>query len=137
MITNRLLDLEKRRASRLIFAHDLFDLLVCEEFYATNRRALEDVVRSAQREDYVYAHLLGEPMPEHLRAALATEVSEWTGFYDLLARKPVPEDQYVSLCARLRPRAVALMDLLDVEIEMLTNPLVRHYQDWLRAYRSR
>jgi hypothetical protein len=38
------------------------------------------------------------------------------------------------LCARLRPRAVALMDLLDVEIEMLTNPLVAHYQDWLRAY---
>jgi hypothetical protein len=137
MITNRLMDLGDRRATRLAFAHDLFDKLVREEFYATNRRALEEVVRSAQREDYVYAHLLGEPMPEHLRAALATEVSEWTGFYEILVRKPVPEDQYAILCARLRPRAVALMDLLDVEMEMLTNPLVRHYQDWLRAYRSR
>jgi hypothetical protein len=137
MITNRLMDLGDRRSTRLAFAHELFDKLLREEFYATNRRALEEVVRSAQREDYVYAHLLGEPMPEHLRAALATEVSEWTGVYDILIKKPVPEDQYAALCARLRPRAVGLMDLLDVEIEMLTNPLVAHYQDWLRAYRSR
>ena len=50
MITNRLVDLADRRATRLAFAHDLFDKLLREEFYATNSAEFELVIRSAQRE---------------------------------------------------------------------------------------
>lgn len=64
-----------------------------------------------------------------------TEVQAWETFYDVL-RLPVPEEEYAALCARLRPRAVALMDLLDVEMEMLTNPPARYYEHWLRTYRG-
>lgn len=137
MITSRLEDLRQDRAARRAFARGILDSLVCEEFYATSRRDLELVIRGAKREDSLYARLVGEPMPSHLRAALTTEVLTWMWLYDVLVRAPVGEDAYASLCDGLRPRVLNLLDLLAVEQEMLSNPLVRHYELWLREYRSR
>lgn len=76
-------------------------------------------------------------MPGHLRNILQAEVLTWTGLYEVLVRPPVSEEAYARLCAELRPRVVGLLDLLDVEIEMLTNPLVRYYERWLAEYRER
>lgn len=136
MITARLEDLRQERAARRTFARSIFDKLLREEFYTTNQRELETVIRSAQRDEHLYAQLLGEPMPGHLRTALETEVLEWMGLYDVLVRAPVAGEDYSVLCARLRPRSVALIDLLDVEMEMLTNPLAHYYLRWLREYRE-
>jgi len=134
MITHRLADLAALRSARRASARDIFNRLLLEQFYVTNPRELEEVVRAAQHEEFVYEHLLGEPMPRQLRSALLAEVRAWEAFYDVLVRPPVPEEDYGVLCSRLRPRALALMDLLDVEIEMLTNPLVRYYERWLQNY---
>lgn len=135
-ITDRLADLREERTERRDFARALFRSLLREDFYATDPRTLELVIRAAKREDYTYAHYLGEPMPDHLREALTTEVQTWIALYSELTATPVPESAYATLCADLRPRVISLIDLITVETEMLSNPLARHYETWLRDYHA-
>lgn len=136
-IADRIEDLRQERSERRVVARDLFASLVREDFYATNPRTLEAVIRAAKREEYAYAHYLGEPIPEHVRQALSAEVLSWIDLYGRLTGAPMPESEYAVLCAELRPRVVDLIDLLSVEVEMLTNPLVRYYEAWVRSYRNR
>jgi hypothetical protein len=134
-VVDRLADLLAERAARRGFARDLFGNLVREEFYPGDRVALERVIGAAKREEYLFAHYIGEAMPRHVRDALDLEIRSWERLYqDLTAA--APDSEFPIRCATLRPRLTSIIDLLSVEEEMLTNPLVAHYEEWLRSYRS-
>jgi hypothetical protein len=122
-----LADLNAARTERRSSARDLFESLLREDFYATPPGSLERTVREAKRDEYRYEHYFGEPMPPHLRNALLLEVELWIRLYDQL-RATVPEHEYATLCARLRPTASALLDVLALEAEMCTNPLTAYYE---------
>jgi len=131
--TNKVARITQRRHDRLVFAEELTNSIARLEFYATNRRRLDDVVQSAKHEDELYEEYLGEPMPEHMRRAITLELSFWLTLHELLARPAVTEDAYPALCRKLRPYLGLLVDLLHAEEEMMTSPLTRHYHDLTAA----
>jgi len=123
-------DREHRRALAERIRNDIFR----EEFYATNIKQIEATIRDAKREDETYADALGEPMPEQMRKAVELEVLMWMAIHDLLFKPPVTEDQYPTLCRKLRPFIAVLIDLLHAEEEMTSSPLVQHYLNMIDAW---
>jgi hypothetical protein len=115
------------RRARRVFAQDVRNLIVREEFYTTNIRTIEETIRAAKREDELYAEYLGERMPEHMVKALTVEIGIWMTLHDLLFKPPVSEEAYPALCRKLRPYIAVLIDLLLAEEEMMTSPLTQHY----------
>lgn len=130
----RLHDLRKDRRARRADARAIFDALVREDLAATPLGDLERLIRAAKREEYLFEHYLGEPMPSHLRSGLLVEVQLWIQVYDAL-QPPLPEEEYAVRAAALRPTVSTLLDVLTLEEEMLASPLTRHYEALLATYR--
>jgi hypothetical protein len=132
----RLHDLRNDRQARHSLARTLYRNVLAEEFYVTSPRDVLHAIRQVKQEPNVYAMLLDEEMPAHLRGALDLEEALWTYVHGLLTAAPISEDRYAQLCARLTPFARVLDDLLHHEEAMLTNPLVAHYESITRRLRG-
>lgn len=133
---HRLDDLRHDRHQRHRLATTLFRSTLTTEFYATNHASVREAMLQAEREHRTYAALLGETMPAHLTAAVRLEHDLWLYFHGLLHIDAVPEQEYERFCARIRPVARALDDLLALEEEMLTNPLVTFYENTIKELRT-
>src|SRR6266550_3446708 len=89
------------RRERRVFAQDVRNLILREEFYSTNIHTIEETIRAAKREDELYAECLGERMPDHMVQALTVEIGLWMTLHDLLFRPAVSEEEYPALCRKL------------------------------------
>lgn len=119
--------LRNQRMNRQTFATTIADGLANTTFYSTNIARVERTIRQTLHEDDQYHTLTGEPMPDHHQRVLRSELSYWMAYDDLLRATPVPEEAYASFCHDLRVRAGQLIDLLQLQQELLGDPLVAHY----------
>jgi hypothetical protein len=120
--------LNAARAHRQDVARTLYRHLLREAFGATPRRVLAGALRDTTEEAGMYALLLGEVMPPHLRDALDLERDLWTYLLRIREAPAVPPDNVADLCERLTPVVRTLDELLSHERAMLTNPLVTRYE---------
>jgi hypothetical protein len=133
---NKLDAITTGRRNRRELAETIQNRTFREEFYETNIKLVEEAIRTAKREDELYAEYLGEPMPEHMRKAIEAEVVMWITLHDILFKPAVPEERYGELCRKLRPYVAILIDLLHAEEEMMRSPLTKYYVKHVDAWRT-
>lgn len=132
----RLDDLRNDRHARHSLARTLYRNVLAEEFYVTSPHQIAQAIKQVKEEPGLYAMLLDEVMPAHVRGALELEQSMWEYVLVLLHGTAVTEDRYPQLCARLLPFTRTLDDLLHHEEAMLANPLVAHYESITKRLRE-
>jgi hypothetical protein len=110
------------------------------EFYALNPRLLTEALADASELPYTFEEYFAEAAPLQFRKAADLEVQLWTALRDGRDTKDYSDDAYEQLQVRMSIIATALLDLLTMEEEMTSSPLVAHYLqliDSLRSYAKR
>lgn len=110
------------------------------EFYALNPRLLTEALADATELPYTFEEYFAEAAPQQFRKAADLEVQLWTTLREGRDTKDFSDDAYEALQVRMSVVVTALIDLLTMEEEMTSSPLVAHYLqliDNLRSYAKR
>ncbi|MGK2858159.1 MAG: hypothetical protein ACSLFQ_13230 [Thermoanaerobaculia bacterium] len=102
-------------------------------------RQVTDVLKRACDEERTFEEYLGEPMPQHLHAALQLEIALWRRILLALEKadtKNMDEHKYTALHDNIRALLLCLINLLHAEEEMLTSCLVRHYTQIIQTIQA-
>lgn len=110
------------------------------EFYALNPRLLTEALADASELPYTFEEYFAEAAPLQFRKAADFEVQLWNTLREGRDSKDFSDDAYEQLQVRMSIVVTALIDLLTMEEEMTSSPLVAHYLqliDSLRSYAKR
>lgn len=110
------------------------------EFYTLNPRLLTEALADATELPYTFEEYFAEAAPLQFRKATDLEVQLWTTLREGRDTKDYSDDAYEALQLRMSFVVTALVDLLTMEEEMTSSPLVAHYLqliDSLRSYAKR
>jgi hypothetical protein len=110
------------------------------EFYALNPRVLTEALADASELPYTFEEYFAEAAPQQFRKAADLEVQLWITLREARDTKDYSDDAYEALQVRMSIIVTALIDLLTMEEEMTSSPLVAHYLqliDSLRSYAKR
>jgi len=91
-------------------------------------RAIEIV----ETDEVTFKQLFQEDMPAHMKKALFIEYNLWVQIKDSIcffSKVPMPEDEFLSRAKRFQPVIQEIIQIIELEIEMLYSPLIKHYQD--------
>jgi hypothetical protein len=94
---------------------------------------------AAEHDEHQFTTIFGEPMPDHLRTALAFETDLWIALHTTLAsvhNAHLTNDEYQRLVPTLRNELGTITKLLDIETEILHSPLTKRFTDELHALRQ-
>ena len=104
-----------------------------------NTTITKEAFDAAEEDEHEFATTFGEPMPEHLRTALAFETDLWLALHTTLAsvhKAGLTDDEYRRLMPTLRNELGTITKLLDLEKEILQSPLTKRFWDELHSLRQ-
>lgn len=106
------------------------------EFYALNPRTIDEALADASLLPETFEEYFAEAAPQHFRKATDLEVHLWSTLRDGRNTKNFDDDSYEQLQTKMTFVITALIDLLTMEEEMTTSPLVAHYLQLIEHLRS-
>lgn len=102
-------------------------------------RQVADALKLACDEERAFEEYFGEPMPQHLQAAVRQEIILWRRIQVALEKadtKSMDEKRYAALRDGIRTLLLCLINLLHAEEEMLKSCLVKHYMQIIQAVQA-
>ena len=128
-----------RYKKRAAYAQVLHRDISRQPLLGTNTNLTKQAFEAAERDEHEFATLFGEPMPDHLRTALAFETDLWLALHTTLAsvhEAHLTDDEYQRLAPTLRAEISTITKLIDLETEVLHSPLTKRFKDELHALRQ-
>jgi hypothetical protein len=127
--------MKRRYNGRLACAEVLRRDLGLQRLLDANTGLAERALSSAEADEHEFAAILGEPMPEHLRAPAHRDAAAWLAVHTtLVAAKnaQVADEEYKRLVPRAERQTLAKL----LQEEILYSPLRNRFLDALVALRQ-
>ena len=99
-----------------------------------NRRAAQRAFEAADTDDCIFGELFEEPLPVHWRNTLRLETDLWVAIVTTLESWQREPADVQSQAGAVRAELDRIERLLNLELQMLTSPLSRHFQKAIEAF---